>query len=253
MGIGDVTITNCGEIGHVFTQEALELLLQLRAGARPDVVAFLDGGNDVFSAVQAGRAGIPLLERTRARDFELGRQVHSWQTDFASEAGVALRLGRIALDRVQLLRRFRPQAPPPIGPPSDSLAAEVVRTYVGTVAWVEALALHYGFETFYAWEPMLFTTGKRLSAFEQALTRALERDPANRRLREVRRLVPARLAPAAEVVVPGRFADLSRLLDRDSATAFVDEGHTTEAASAEVAAELARRLAPFLRSAPRRR
>lgn len=253
-GLRDVAVVNYGEIGHAFTQEALELLLELRAGARPDAVVFLDGGNEVLSAVQAGRAGIPLLEGNRSRDYELGRLLFSWRTDLRAEAGVALRLGGIALGRLRLLAKLRHSSASLVPTPAvDALADDVVRTYLGTLEWVEALAVHYGFVAFYAWEPELFTTRKRLSPFERQLTLALESDPANSRLRSVRRLVPERLAPAAAAAVPGRFANFTGLFDGDTATTFVDEGHTTESASAKVAAELARRLAPYFERPPRRR
>ena len=68
-----VEATNFGVPGHTFTQEILELILQLRAGARPDVVMFYDGINDVKAAVQNGEAGLPQNEANRARDFIRGR------------------------------------------------------------------------------------------------------------------------------------------------------------------------------------
>src|SRR5262245_48002446 len=39
-------VTNFGAPGHTFTQEVFELILQLRSGARPDIVVFYDGIND---------------------------------------------------------------------------------------------------------------------------------------------------------------------------------------------------------------
>jgi len=50
---------NFGETGYVFTQEVIELMLQLRSGARLRLVVFYDGINDVAAAAQAGMAGIP--------------------------------------------------------------------------------------------------------------------------------------------------------------------------------------------------
>ena len=70
-----VEVTNFGVPGHVFTQEMLTLILQLRAGARPDIVVFYDGINDVASTVQNGVAGIPQNESNRRADFARGRQL----------------------------------------------------------------------------------------------------------------------------------------------------------------------------------
>jgi hypothetical protein len=46
----NVEVTNFGESGYVSTQSLVALLLELRAGRRPDVVVFYDGVNDTFSA-----------------------------------------------------------------------------------------------------------------------------------------------------------------------------------------------------------
>lgn len=245
-GIRDVVITNYGDTGYTFTQEALELLLELRAGARPAVVAFLDGGNEVGSAMQNGRAGIPLNEGDRSRDFEAGRKLFTWRSDAAAEWGVMRELGRIASRRLQLLDRFFPSPGEFESIPYDSVADDIVRMYLGTVEWVEALARHYGFVAFYAWEPLLGSITKPLSPSELRLTQALSEQALGRRLLDVRRLVPGRLAPGAEAAVPGRFADFSVVFAGDSATVFWDDAHTTESGSAVIAAELGRRLAPYL-------
>ena len=47
----------------------MELFLQLREGNIPDLVVFYDGVNDVFSAYQQGKAGIPQNENNREKEF----------------------------------------------------------------------------------------------------------------------------------------------------------------------------------------
>ncbi len=247
-GVHDVAITNFGESGWVFTQDVLALMLQLRAGVRPAAVVFLDGGNDVLSAVQQGRAGIPLIEGDRERDFTLGSTVFSWHSDWATDAAATRALGAVALGRLAIVRRLRPASAPPPEVPTDSLVEDAVRAYLGAMQWVEALARRYGFAALYAWEPVVHPAAKPLSPYERQLVRSIGATAEGRALLEVRRLVPGRLAPRADALAPGRFLDLSGLFAGDSATAFVDEGHTTEAASAVVADVLARRVEELLRA-----
>jgi lysophospholipase L1-like esterase len=252
-GVRDVEVTNFGESGYVLTQEALDLMLRVRAGDRPAIVVFLDGGTDLLSAAQQGVAGIPLIEDYRTRDFEFGRRVYAWQADMGSETRAALTLAGAAFGRLQLVKRFLhgPATPSP-EVPVDALSEAAVRAYLGTVTWIEALSSHYGFVPIYAWEPELYTTAKPLSPFERDLLETLLRSPFDRRLREIRRRVPALLGPAADSAAPNRFIDLTPLFDGDSSTVFVDEAHTSEAGSAAIAAAIAARVIPLLdRERPR--
>ena len=133
-----VEVSNFGQSGYVSTQSLVALLLELRAGRRPDVVVFYDGINDTFSAFAQQRIGLPQNEKNRSADFNL------------SQASVA-RLGRLVLRdvanrsaTVQLARRvlrrsaggdslWRPSNP-------DSLATLVVTTYLSNLEVLRALS-----------------------------------------------------------------------------------------------------------------
>jgi lysophospholipase L1-like esterase len=67
----NVNITNFGESGYVNTQEVICLLLELQKNNIPDIVVFYDGVNDVFSAFQNGKAGLPQNEFNRRAEFNL--------------------------------------------------------------------------------------------------------------------------------------------------------------------------------------
>lgn len=247
-GIRDVHVTNLGESGYVFTQEVIELTLRLRAGARPSAVVFYDGINDVASAVQAGRAGVPANDFHRQRDYDLGRRVFDWRTDLPSEARAAAALMTAVSIRFQLVDRMRPTGPAFSSPPDDSMANDIVHTYGSTIELVEALAKTYGFTPLYFWQPTLHSTRKPLSPFERSLWRTLEADAYTRALIRVHRLVPNRLAYLHEEL-GDRLVDLSDLFNHDTAQLYIDPiGHTTEAAAAMVAGEIARRLTPVLES-----
>jgi len=253
LGIRDLEITNFGESGYVFTQEVIELLLQLRAGARPALVVFYDGYNDVDAALASGVAGATKSEKDRARDFDLGRALFPWRTDPATEARVALLLGSVAASRLQLLRPFRPRSEPLPAAAAHALAEDVTRSYLRTVEVVEALARHYGFVAIYARMPILQPGGKRLSPYERAVAAAMQGEPTTQDFLLLYRLVEGRLARGLRDLAPGRSLDFSTLFAADSATVYLDDqAHITESASATVAAELARHLAPLLMGPARR-
>ena len=75
----DFTITNLGQTGYVFGQEVIELMTQLKNGARPALVVFYDGINDVVSAVQRGEAGLPQNEMLREADFGIPLQFQNYR------------------------------------------------------------------------------------------------------------------------------------------------------------------------------
>lgn len=251
-GIRNVAITNFGEGGVVLTQEVIDLMLQLRAGERPSVVVFYDGYNDIASAMNDGRAGHTKGEDERIRDFNSGNTLFAWRHDARTELKAAAELGRIAGSRFLLLQHFaifRPNEHSRTRMPDDSLVEAVVRTYAGTVGIVRALEREYGFTAFYAWMPMLDPMQKHMSAFEVQEAQDISRDSWSLRFLSLHRMAVARIQPVMSNLAPGRFVELSGLFARDSATVYVEQGHTTEAASDVIADALARYLAPYL-SAP---
>src|SRR5262249_14963034 len=69
-GIGGYQVTNFGQPGYVSTQEVVALLSELHEGRIPDLVIFLDGINDTFSAYQNGRAGLDQSDKMLAFRWE---------------------------------------------------------------------------------------------------------------------------------------------------------------------------------------
>jgi len=245
---GSVRVLNFGETGYVFTQEVLELMLQLRSGARPRVVLFYDGINDVASAVQNGVAGIPQNERNRERDFQLGLTAFSWRHDIGAElralgSVVEIASYRSALSQwvLRLVRRQQWEGPDP-----EELAPRVIDTYVDTARLVETLANAYNFQAIYVWQPTLHSTDKRLTTYESTLMGAIDADPYHVKMKAVHGLVSRSIDHAMAGVASGRFLNLSALFAGEGAPVFVDEiGHTTEEANKP----LVEAMLPLLRAA----
>lgn len=248
-GVRDVAITNFGEGGVVLTQELIDLILQLRAGERPSVVVFYDGYNDIAAAMNDGRAGHTKGEDERARDFEAGNSLFAWRHDAATEMRAFDELAKIAGSRFLLLQHFAPLRQPEhssVRVSNDSLVDAVIRNYAGTVEIIRALEKEYGFTAFYAWMPMLDPTQKHMSPFEAQLARQMSDDPWTLRFLALHRMAVARIQPIMRDLAPGRFAELSGLFATDSLTVYIEQGHTTEAASDVIADALALDLLPIL-------
>lgn len=225
--------TNLGVPGRIFAQDIIELVNQLRAGARPDVVMFYDGINDVAAMVQNGKAGIPQNEANRVEDFDRGRRlVAESRPGFANDLRSLLHLGGGVLNRLQFVQRLterRTSGSVASLVNVDSAAQGIARMYAANVQVVEALAARFGFRAIYVWQPALFSTNKRLTARERWLLRPVERDPKIQRIRDVQRAVPQELRAAVVPLVGARFVDVTHLFDGDTLEVFVDlYGHTYE-------------------------
>ena len=228
-----IEVRNVAETGYVFTQELIQLMLDLRAGARPDVVVFYDGINDVAATVQRGAPGEPQNEHNRIGEFRLGRALT--RTGYDSALTKDLRalsvIGGLAAQRIALVQwaQSRKPRPPRTFVAADSAARGIARTYAENVMLVEMLAARYGFTPFYVWQPNVHATEKRLDPHEEDLRRQIDKDPFHNRIQAVHRLVPAMLDSVMRGVATDRFVNTASLFKNDPQPVFVDWiGHTTE-------------------------
>jgi hypothetical protein len=112
---------------------------------------------------------------------------------------------------------------------ADSATRGTVRTYVGNVRLVEALAPQYGFTPIYVWQPNLHATTKKPNKFEERLLRSIARDPFHSRLQQVHRVLPRMLDSSMGGVAPGRFVNDAGLFAGDTMAVYTDWlGHNTE-------------------------
>jgi len=165
-----VNVSNMAQIAHSSTQEIIELILQLRAGNIPDLVIFYDGFNDIWGAYEAGEAGTHFSEGLIAARLEgkpeafdihppleaLLRESNTWFLVTSLRDRVS--------DRETELQRVETYHTSDVDP--DSLAADVVETYLGNSSIVEALAMQYGFEYLFIWQPSVWFSEKKLTEYE---------------------------------------------------------------------------------------
>ena len=243
-----VDVTNFGVPGHTFTQEVLELILQLRAGARPDVVVFYDGINDVMATVQNKRAGLPQNEGNRVEDFVRGRREASEnKPGLVNDLLTAKHMLGAALSRIQFAKRIvnwvRATGSSTAAPSNPAeLAKNIVQMHAENARIVEALAASYGFQPIYVWQPALLSTRKPLTAHETWLRRA-EVGNFVRTMRDVHMTVPTLIGPAMKPIAGDRFIEMTDLFRDDPDEIFVDwSGHTYERANPRIVDALMPRL-----------
>jgi hypothetical protein len=226
LGYVDVEVINQAQVGFDLAQNHATLVLELRQERAPAVAVFLDGNNDIGVGFQSGQVG-----RILNQDF-FGRRFA--QTGLSTDAWALLR-------HSALVRRVT-QSGDVGARGSSSTCGRVASSYGRQVRIIEAVARVSGFEPVFLWQPMLATTGKRLSAWEAGLSSFPGWQP----------MVQLCSAAVDSLLADRRgktFFNLSGLFDGDSTAAFLDDyGHLTERANGivadYVASQLAVRLGP---------
>lgn len=205
-----VRVLNFGESGYV-SRQSLTAFQSALACPEPvaDMAIFLDGANDVFAALQEGRAGLPQNEDNRRREFnssrQLGAQLRAW----------AMRLEGIA--------RLVQASPAPAEPAVlQGLATAVVDHYLTQATQAAALARRYGVELIHTWQPTVFD--RSAPRGDEAAIVGASIASHVRLQREARARLQERLAadPALAVV------DLGPVFDGTQAAVFFDFVHLSE-------------------------
>jgi lysophospholipase L1-like esterase len=154
-------VTNFGESGYVSTQEMMELFLQLREGNIPDLVVFYDGANDVFSAYQQGKTGIPQNENNREKEFNSLRSKKRSLMVFL-ESLKTLSTVKFIIGLIQPEMKPLPYS----GSEIQKLATETIEVYLKNITTINLWAKEYGFKAVYYWQPTIFSKPE-LSDFEK--------------------------------------------------------------------------------------
>lgn len=208
----EACVVNYGEDSWRSTQGLVQLLLELRAGRRPDLVVFVNGCNDVFTPFfLTGRADVE-WDYARAKPW-LEALAHPGRGSFAFLE---------ATNTWALLQRVRGRlAGPsayPVPPDPAGLARQVAHAYLSDVQVVQALGRSYGFRPAFFLQPLAVTGGKRLTAEEDAGVRRQLGASYEAGREAVRRTYG--LLRAAEGV-----RDASNVFDAEPASVYIDACH----------------------------
>jgi hypothetical protein len=255
--IPDTRVVNLGVSGYTSNQEVILLAELLKAGHRPDLVIFYDGGNDTY--VGSLSPGLPSAHDQYAfikTSLEGAAQQHG--------AGTAIDwrglVQRSATYRVVqgAVGRLRGASTPPIltyTPEGGAIAVELtdelleqrsgatLDNWEANQALVRALGQSYGFSSLFAWQPVLLYGSKPHGSAEQVLIDHSELldfqgfDPRVGRL--LARAVHATYTEAERRAANGHFVFLARAFDHEAAPLFVDWIHAAPEANRIIATRLA--------------
>jgi lysophospholipase L1-like esterase len=168
-------IENFGEFGWVGTQGVLKLVLELKAGRRPDLVIGFDGCNDVLTPLQSGRVDVHGNFREIKAWHDWHRQLALGSFGWLGATNSATLAGRVAM-------RLGPGGS---GWRADTeaapLARRIVQDYVGGVDIVEALGVRHGFKSAFFWQPVALAERKSLTPEERSRVESV-RDERHRPL-----------------------------------------------------------------------
>lgn len=196
-----VRVLNFGESGYVSRQSLTAFQLALACPEPPaDLAIFLDGANDVYSALQSGVAGLPQNESNRVLEFNSARQLRQQAKAWA------LRLEGVA-------RLVAAPAPTMDSDAIERLAGAIATAYRAVVLQARAVGLSYDVPVLNLWQPTVFDRPEavgdevRIIAASPALHGQLQR--ATRRALEIEGLTDPIDALAGDEAVFFDFVHLS--------------------------------------------
>ncbi|MFN8650410.1 MAG: SGNH/GDSL hydrolase family protein [Gemmatimonadales bacterium] len=216
-------LRNLAQPSYNATQGLITLMLELRAGYRPDLVISLDGNNDVLATITEGHAGAAFGERDLARRSAVGSRGF-----WASLLG----LTRYSALLARLARSLHPTSAVTAAADRSVRCDSTLAAYTAVEAMAEGLAARYGFQVLYLWQPHPATSVKPKTPWEQAI-RAEQGFPA------LMQACTAEVEGAMRARGTASFKSLAPMFDRDTVTVFLDGyGHLTPAAHRQVADSL---------------
>lgn len=151
-----VCIHNMGQRAFHSTQEVVELTNQLQLGARPDMVVFYDGVNEIYNTIETGEPWLPNVSFTERLLWE--------------DVPPLVKLISATHTYSFLSKYFRSpnDSSPTIGytdEQTDQIIQDTVNTYLNNYQIVDALSKHFDFEFYFFWQPTI-TLNKPLTEIE---------------------------------------------------------------------------------------
>lgn len=226
-----VSVTNFSENGHCATQEMLTLILALRQGKVPDVVIFLHGINDCYSAFHQGIAGVPMQRRNREIEFNvLHPQMRKKM--YKMVLPIVFRRTLRIIDKIVEWVTLIPEKPSGVeaGAP-DALAKEVKNIYIEVMATIQLLGEKKNFKPIFFWTPAIFSKNK-LTKYEEQ-----ERD-INAKYSEFFDDVNSKVASDLKIESDVEYYDLLHLFDKCEEGIFLDFAHISERGNMIVAEKM---------------
>jgi lysophospholipase L1-like esterase len=218
-------VTNYGQSGYVTTQEVLDLIKELQQGNIPDAVIFYDGVNDVYSAYQNQKSGLPQNESNRRREFNISKSLPIAFDNFLYALSQSSKLAALLTSPFNSRKENNLYESITI----NDLAAETAKIYFNNIRIVKALSIEYNFKMAFYWQPTIFEKPEITEYEKLERTREKATEPL---FKEVYRLVSNHNRIKY-------FYNLDNIFNNIKTPIFIDFCHISEEGNLIVAKEMA--------------
>lgn len=231
-----VEVVNFGQLGYVSGQELASFTDQLRLGNIPDVALFHHGWNDIAAAHVSQKAGVPMNEVNRRREFNVLHRDNTF-------AWLAKGLPNVFHRTLKKIYRIIDYDPPVTIALTDDqrrqLGADSMAILGANQRTIAALGREWGVRTLAGVQPSLGTKHVH-SPFEAKLAK-LESD--------VGLLVDEANTHLKQSLPEGTVLDVMNALDDDPRPLYFDSVHLAEDGNRAVADAWMKHLAPVVAKA----
>jgi lysophospholipase L1-like esterase len=216
----EFTITNFGQPGYVCMQDIITLIQALQSGKKPNFVIFYHGINDVFSALQNGRAGFSQNEPNRKQQFEKNNSWHALLTIIDS-----LKITKTIKYHLSKKQHLADVYKELCNARKDATIQSLIKHYGGSIKIINALAHEHHFEAFIYWQPTLSTKSLRSETEKCFTISAFDKECYE----------SATTAIKESLKSNNNFRDISNLFSSEKSTIFVDPWHSNQQGNLKVA------------------
>lgn len=217
----DAIIENHGQLGYVSSQSVIAFMQRIKYEPKPDIVIFIDGFNDVYSAYQSGIAGIEQNAISRKQRYD-GQNTESI-FDLYFKKSELLNLIRSISSQKKINKNQNS---------SDNnqlLTQSIINSYKQNVFLLDKITSAHNIKAFYIWMPTIFDK-PNLTKYEKSLLPMI--DFCKPLYKSVQLILESNKSQSPH------FINLSNIFYQDKAPIFVDPWHYNEHANYLIAKKI---------------
>lgn len=144
----NVIVENHGQLGYVSSQSVMAFTQRIKYKHKSDIVIFIDGLNDIYSAYQSGIAGIEqnaisIKQRFESKSLEKTTEFYLKKSNFTNLMRAAFRT-RKKSNKVDLIKN------------NELLAHSIITAYNQNISLASKIASAYNIKALFIWLPTLF-------------------------------------------------------------------------------------------------
>lgn len=144
----DAVIENHGQLGYVGSQSIVAFIQRIKYEPKPDVVIFIDGLNEIYSAYQSGVAGIEQNAISRKQRHASKETENIFEFYRKKSSLIKLVFSILKIKKLEDNLSFRDK--------NESLAHAIIAAYNQNVMLIDKIASAYNIKALFIWHPTIF-------------------------------------------------------------------------------------------------